>query len=135
MAVKINWSLNAQVAGGPKVAATNTLEVEGYDAIEVKVGKHVTTPMPADGTAVVELQPLGADKVKLLIITSSVYKDLTYTVDGTGGASNVKLDAQQVFIGEGAVRLLGANGPKKITFTNAGTDDALVQILVGRKAS
>jgi hypothetical protein len=128
MAVKITWSLNVQVASGPKVAGTDTLEVDAYDTIEVTVPKK----SGADGTATAELQPLAADKVKLLVIKSSVYKDLTYTVDG--GAAGVKLDAQQAFIGAGTVGLLGP-GPKKITFTNAGTADALVQILVGRKAA
>jgi hypothetical protein len=130
MAVKITWSLNLQVAGGPKITGTDTLEVDAYDTIEVTVPKKTGT----DGTAIVEVQPLAADKVKLLIIQSSVYKDMTYAVDG--GATGVKLDAQQLFIGAGAIGLLGTGGPKKITFTNASTTtEALVQILVGRKAS
>jgi hypothetical protein len=132
MAVKITWSLNVQVASGPKITGTDTLEVDAYDTIEVTVPKKTGG---VDGTASAEVQPLTPDKVKLLVITSSVYKDLTYAVDGTGGATGVKLDAQQLFVGAGAVGLLGVGGPKKITFTNAGTADALVQIFVGRKAS
>lgn len=131
MAEKINWTLNVQVVGGPKVSDSKTVEVEAYDLIEVEVpAGDNTTP----GTSTVEVQPGGSGQVKFLMITSSVYDaNLTYAVD-VGSA--IKLDALQMLIGEGAVGLLGST-QKLFAFTNkAGLDKpASIKILVGRKAT
>jgi hypothetical protein len=120
---KISWSLNLQVQGGPKIAASDNVDVEAYDTIEAVI--------PDDGTEVeVGVQPGGASQVLLLLISSSKYgKDLTYTV--TGGVEKVPLDAQQLFLGAGALGLL-RNAPNKLVFTNNLSDPATIRILVGR---
>jgi hypothetical protein len=130
MAVKINWALNVQVDGGPKVSAADSVEVDAYDNIEVTVPKKNNN---VDGTATVNVQPGGAADVRFLLIQSDTYKNapLSYKVDGT--TKSVKLDAQQTLIGAGAAGLLEA-APAKLIFTNTGPTDAAVRILVGRKA-
>ncbi len=130
MTVRINWALNVQVDGGPAVVASDAIEVDAYDIIDVKVPKQNGATA---GTATVNVAPGGASDVLFLLIKSDAYKPtpLTYKVDG--GTKSVKLDSQQTLIGAGATGLLDAV-PNKIVFTNAGAADANVRILVGRKA-
>jgi hypothetical protein len=130
MPIKINWAFNAQIASGPKVASAETVEVDAYENIEVVVPKHDAN----DGTAEVGIVPADTGDILFLVIKADNYTEaeLSYVIDG--GADSVALDAQQVFIGAGAVGLLGAS-PSTLTFKNKGTKDAAVRILVGRKAS
>jgi len=132
MSEKINWELDVQIVGGPKMSASTTISVDAYDVIDVKVpGGDSTTP----GTATVEVQPGGAGQVRFLLIAASQYSEkLTYSV--TGGASNVELDAQQMLAGKGAVGLLDA-APGTLSFSNTlgSGKDVTVTILVGRKAT
>jgi len=131
MSEKINWTLDVQVVGGPKVSTSTGVVVDAYDKIEVVIpGGTASSP----GTADVQVQPGGAGQVEFLLVAADKYSDkLTYSI--TGGASDVKLDAQQMLAGEGAVGLLGA-APGTLEFSNAlGTGkDASITILVGRKA-
>jgi hypothetical protein len=103
MSEKINWTLNVQVVGGPKISASQTLIVDAYDKIDVVIpGGDSTTP----GTATVEVQPGGSGQVQFLLITSSLYDaNLTYSVDG---GSAIQLDAPQLLMGNGAIGLLGS---------------------------
>jgi hypothetical protein len=127
MSQKINWTLTVQVAGGPKLAASQEITVDAYDKIDVTVPSGATDHD-------VEIQPGGAGQVKLLLISSDQYDaDLTYKVN-VGTADAVKLDAQQLLTGDGAVGLLGAP-PEKLLLSNGLDTDAAVQILVGRKAT
>jgi len=128
MTEKINWTLNIHVEGGPKVLASESLEVEAYDMIEVKI-------MKDDENKEVHIQPGDAGQVQLLLIKSDIYGDeLTYKVNEK--TDIIKLDALQVLIGDGAVKLLGES-PKKLKFTNklAEPDHVKIQIFVGRKAT
>lgn len=131
MPEKIVWTLNVQVVGGPKVSESQTIEVEAYDIIKVLVpGGDNATP----GTATVEVQPGGSGQVKFLMITSNVYDaNLTYKVDG---GTEIKLDALQLLVGNGAVGLLGST-QNQFAFSNkAGVNKpASIEILVGRKAT
>jgi hypothetical protein len=132
MSRKIKWKLDVAVENGPTVTGGDIIEVEAYDFVKVEVpGGDATTP----GTATVDVQPSGTGKVKFISIKSDIYdENLTYKVDGAG--SDVKLDSAHVFIGGGALGLLGAT-TKQFVFTNkAGlTKKAGVEILVGRKAT
>lgn len=130
MPIKINWAFNAQVAGGPKVGAAETVEVDAYENIEVVVPKHDAE----DGTAEVGIVPADTGEILFLVIKADNYADtqLSYVIDD--GTDAVALDAQQVFIGTGAVGLLGET-LSKLTFTNKGSKDVAVRILVGRKAA
>jgi hypothetical protein len=122
MSEKISWTLNVQVEGGPSVSASQSITVDAYDKIQVTVG--------TQDTKAVEVQPGDADRVRFLLISSDQFgDDLTYKVDA--GGSDIKVDAQQLLIGDGAVGLLGA-APKTLTFTNNLAQDANIEILVGR---
>ncbi len=37
MTEKINWTLNVQVVGGPKILSSDTIEVDAYDKIDVTI--------------------------------------------------------------------------------------------------
>jgi hypothetical protein len=129
MPEKITWSLNVQVAGGPKILASKTLDVDAYDMIQVSVGDG------ANG-AKVDVQP-GDTGVQLLLISSDQYgADLTYSVNAaeSDAAKRIKLDALQLLLGVGAVGLL-KDPPKSLFFYNALSIAASIQILVGRDAT
>lgn len=130
MSIKINWAFNAQVASGPKVAAAETVDVDAYENIEVLVPKKGI----ADGSAAVGIVPADTGRVLFLVIKSDNYTDALLSYKVNANADAVALDTQQVFIGAGSVGLLGT-APVKLTFTNKGSKDALVRILVGRKAA
>ena len=126
MTESINWSLNVQVIGGPKVMASDTKEIEAYDKIEVSIEAET-----ADKE--VEIQPGGAGRIQFLLIKSDTYsEDLTYKVNEL--TKIIKLDALQVFIGNGAVELL-TEPPEKLVFTNDLTNPVSIEILVGRMAT
>lgn len=126
MTERINWNLNAQIIGGPKIIASDSKEIEAYDKIDITVGAEATD-------IEVDIQPGGAGKVQFLLIKSEIYsKDLTYKVNSL--TDSIKLDALQVFIGTGAVELLN-EPPEKLVFSNGLTDPVSIEILVGRMAT
>lgn len=120
MSKKISWSFKVQVAGGPSLAASDTIEVDAYDVLEAVVA--------AGGSETLNVQP--GDDAQFLFIMSTSYKDMSYEVDG---GSAVTLDGAHVLVGEGAVSLLGAT-QNEFKFTNGGGEDVTVSILVGRDA-
>lgn len=122
----INWTLSAQVVGGPKILASDSSEAEAYDVI------NVTIPNSPD-TVEVEVQP-SSGRVTFLMITSDNYheSDISYTVDAS--PTVIQLDAPQLFVGAGIMALLGG-GPGSLTFTNSTNDPANIRILVGRDAT
>ena len=122
MSEQINWTLNVQVVGGPKVSASATVVVDAYDKIEAVV--------PAGGSTTVDVQP--GDGAQLLIITADSYENLTYEVDGSG--TTVTVDGAHVLFGSGAVTLLG-NTQNQFVFANGGAADVTAEILVGRNAT
>jgi hypothetical protein len=121
----INWTFNVQVVGGPQIAVTRPVPVDAYDKIGVKV---------QDGeTETVEIQPGDEGRVQFLLINSDWLGDaLTYKVNAQGDA--IKLDAPQVLVGDGAVGLLG-EPPNSLEVTNDSTQEANIEIIVGRKAT
>lgn len=127
MSESIKLTLSVQVAGGPKIVAAKTLEVEAYEKITLEV--------PNDSIDVqVELQPGGVGEVKLIMITSDTYGDqLTYSADG--GTPSIALDQPHLFIGAGGVGVLGSPSPETLIFNNALSSSAKIEILVGRDAS
>ena len=56
MTESINWSLNAQIVGGPKVMASDTKEIETYDKIDITIEAETSDKE-------VDIQP--AEKVSL----------------------------------------------------------------------
>jgi hypothetical protein len=137
----VNCALNIEVVTGPKIAVSKTVTVEAYDKIEVVIN--------AGGAAApeisVDIQPSSTGKVNLVFIKSSLYSDnITYKVsDGTTDSDPIILDQYQIYSGKGALSLLAASpitAPKILKFknvnavTNPATNDATIEILVGRNA-
>lgn len=132
MPERINWKMDVQVSGGPKIKASQTLTVEAYDKIEVSLAVDASAEdvWVQPGTVV--------GQVKILVIKSSKYSDtLTYSVNDTedNAENRIKLDALQVLIGDGAVGLLGETPPQSLYFYNETGEEITIQILVGRKAT
>lgn len=133
MSEKISWTLNVQVESGPKISESKTITVEAYDKIEVTIKDKATEEE-------VWVQPGDKGQVQFLLIKSDEYGDkLTYTVNvaaTTSSISIIKLDALQLFMGDGVAELLDKNkAPEKLFFTNNLGKDVSIEILVGRKAT
>jgi len=131
MPVKINWAMNVQIDGGPRVASSGAVEVDAYDSIEVTVPKS-----PAAGTAgeaIVKVVPGAAADFLFLLIQADTYKNVPLSYKADTSTKAVRLDAQQVLIGSGATGLLD-KPPTSLTFLNSGTAPVNVRIIVGRKA-
>ncbi len=134
MPKNLSVSIEAGVSGGPSVSASHGIQITAYDSVEV------TIPGAADlGSATdvaVDVQPTAAaGQVLFLSISSSRYgANLEYDVGG--GSTNVALDGPHVFVGQGAIALLGAV-PEQLTFRNGLGDglNATLTILVGRQAT
>ncbi|MDH4274259.1 MAG: hypothetical protein OEW08_04395 [Gammaproteobacteria bacterium] len=133
----LSASTSFQIPGGPTLSATTSLEISAYDRIDVTVNA-------GDASEVVEIQPSAADKVRLLVIKSSVYDDtgkLTYIVsNGTDDSNPVNLDAPQIFIGSGGIELFGIDPPSSLKFSSTfsatdTTKNAFIEILVARNAT
>lgn len=127
---KISWTVNVQVAGGPKAIAQSTTEVEAYDQIDVAI--------PAAGVETqVALTPGGAGLVNFLLLTADKYANLTYSVNDTAAntGASYTFDGPQLLIGAGSVGLLDAD-VRSLYFTNADANvEAKVHILLGRDAT
>jgi len=128
MSEKINWAMNVQVVGGPKVSTSNTVTLDAYDKIQVSVDAGAADKK-------VEIQPGGAGQVRFLFIVSDQYDPaLTYKVNSSASATIIKLDGPQLFIGTGAVGLLDP-APSSFFFTNGLATGVSIEILVGRDAT
>jgi hypothetical protein len=124
---KLTYAVSVQVAGGPRISASSTMEIEAYDKIQITL---------ADGDSDVEvnIQPDGTGLAQFLSITATGYDDsLTYKVNDAG-ATAIPLDGPHVFIGAGAVNLLDP-APTTLVFSNNTGGDVTVHILVGRDAT
>ena len=121
MSEKISWNYVVQALNGPSISGSGNLTVDAYDKLDITI---------ADGaTQQVDLAPAGT--ISLVVIQPAQPSDtLTYEVDG----NDVKLDGPQIFVGTGAVGLLGA-AASSLSFTNATGADAAISILVGRDAT
>jgi hypothetical protein len=128
MPVKINWTLNLQVPGGPKISDSQAVEAGAYDLIEVLLEQGAVDKE-------VGLQP-GNAQVKLLLIKSDHYgAKLTYkTNDGSATSGLVELDGPHLLFSPGAIKLL-TKAPVKALFSNDLDEAATIQILVARDAS
>lgn len=130
MTVNVNWVVNVQVVGGPKLPAADSLELEAYDFIQVDV-----EPEAAD--LEVEVQPGSTTGVSFLMIQATPFSDqLSYTVNETEEDEGTRfaLDGLHLLVGSGAMSFLGA-APETLYFYNDGTETAQVSILVGRDAT
>lgn len=123
MAETVTYAGSATAAGGPSVAFTFALSVEGY-------GKATAVVPKSGGTKKVPLNTPGA-KVALFLIRASKY-DNTVTVKAGGGTA-VPLNAPLLVGGTGvAAALLGA--ATEFEFTNGTAEDISVEVFVARNA-
>ncbi|MBN9658102.1 MAG: hypothetical protein J0H49_07980 [Acidobacteria bacterium] len=124
MPISANATLGVQVSGGPNVGVSWQISADGLDRITVTV--------PKAGNKSVDLQPAAADKLLLLIMSSSKYDALlTYKFDPAGSA--YKLTQPQVLSGgDLAVKAGAAAGP--ISIANGTTADVTVDVFVLRKS-
>lgn len=129
MSEKINWILNIQVIGGPRISESKTMEVEAYDKIEVKIDNGASDRE-------IEVSP-GEGTVQFLLIKTDHYGNgLQYKVNNGSTSSNpIILDEPvHLFMGAGSVGSLGIV-PIKLLFTNELGEDVLIHILIGRDAT
>lgn len=128
MSEKITYSISAQVANGPKISESKTIDLEAYDKTQVIV---VDTASDLE----INIQPDGSGLAKFLAITASAYgANLTYKVNSAASTTVITLDGPHLFVGTGAVGLLDA-APTKLFFSNSTGADVTVNMLVGRDAT
>ena len=127
MGEKISWMLNVQVEGGPRISASDTINVDAYDKFEITVEA-------GEADKSMALQPsTEIAKIDLILIKpDKPHPDLNYKINSL--SDPVKLDAMQLLIGEGAVGLF-AEVPTQLVFTNGSSENVSIQILVGRIAT
>jgi hypothetical protein len=123
---RIDWTLQAQIAGGPAIAASDAIQVDAYDKITVDVA--------AGEAETIEVQPGDADEVQFLMVHADKYTEPP-TVKVTGAAGNaIELTAPLMLVGGGPVSLIGA--PQSLDVTNTSAQNPLnIQVIVGRKAT
>ena len=127
MSSKINLALKVNVISGPSIFVSKQITVEAYDKIEVTIGV-------GESDKPVEIQPGSSSQVLMLLIKPSKCEEgLTYKVH-EASAIPIVLDQEQLFLGQGAVGLLGTE-LDKFFFTNNLSDDVTIEILVGRDAT
>ncbi len=134
--VDVKVQVSAQVSGGPQVSLNEEIKVEAYNKIEVAI-------QPGDTDKVVNVAQGNKGEISFLLIKSNLYNSeekLTYKV----GDKEIQLDQPQIFLGTGAVSLLGEN-LNQIKFSNKhektteekkpDPNKADIEILVGRDAT
>ncbi len=140
MPERINWTIDVQVSGGPKILTSQSIAVEAYDSIKVTVLGTGDPPVPldADTNKEVQVQPGGSGAVSFLAITSNRYDTgLTYQVNEEADPSTnpgIALDRPHILVGQGAVSLLDP-APTSLFFSSTIVEDAEIHILVGRDAT
>jgi hypothetical protein len=135
MPEKITWSISAQVASGPRMKESQTMEVEAYDKFRVTIENDETEKE-------IEVIPGNSNNACFLIISSDKYNDTTdagvnlnFKVNDTGNPS-INLDAPIFLIGKGATGMLeSGNAPQKFFFSNSLGEAVNIEILVGRDST
>lgn len=127
---KISYSVTVQVAGGPSLPISGTLEVDAYEKIAITVPAKQNN---VDGTAEVTVSPGALADTVLLLITASAVDGSQKFKTSAQNANDIPINGPVTLIGGTACSLLDAN-PDKLTFTNTAGKDATITILVGRKA-
>lgn len=113
----IDVGIKVQIKGGAILSDSRLLEIEATDKIDIVI------PAGTAEALSVEIQPSeDPKKVHLLFIQSSLYsegddKKVTYTIDD--GDTEIDLDQPQLYLGSGAISVLGDSPPKVIKFKNS----------------
>jgi hypothetical protein len=138
---QLTYSVTVQIPNGPTIAETRPVSVEAYDKIELDL-----PPAGAAAAAVkVNLQPVDAASVSVLVVKSSIYDpSIKCTLnDGAGDApandsAEIALDAPIVLLGS-SLLLTKIAAPKVLKLKNTFAADqpakkAVIEVLVARKA-
>lgn len=121
----VNYELGLNATGGPSLEAANHFEAEAYDKITITAVKNSVL-------ATVNVQGGLNTKLKGLMIKSSAYDLLTFTVDAD--PTIFTLDGPLCLIGPGNLGMLGAT-INVLKFTNANvTVDKTIIIICARTA-
>lgn len=126
--MNIATTISVAVPKGPTINAQQTIEVEGYDKVELSV------PKKADGGKIVAtVQPGGAGAVRLLVVTADpAGPDVKYGWGDPPKDATLPLDGPQVVVGAGLADKLGPM--KQIMVTNDTDKPVAVEVLVVRRA-
>lgn len=127
---KLTCVTNVQVAAGPRISSSHSIDVSAYDYVEVIVP-------PGASDYEYELQPTqSVAKVKCVIVTSDHYDSkLAYSINKPlrQEAPMHSLDSPHLLFGSGAASLLG-EAPRTLFFSSWLASEAKIQILIGRQA-
>lgn len=126
MSETINWTFAFQVQNGPKMTATQTLNVDTYDKSATTIKKGAKVLMEAGDAA----------EMQFLLLTASVYDPtLTYQIapDNKQGPEH-KLDAPLLLIGSGGLAFLDQQSIT-VQVTNKSDKDVTIEMLIGRSTT
>jgi hypothetical protein len=126
---KVNYNFSLQTGDGPLVQLSAVYDVDVIDNGSPMVKKSTDLP--------INIQAVGWDKVEFIIIQSvSPYDpagNIKYTV---GNLHDIALTQPHFLVGNALVKLLGTGTTDNtVTIKNRWTQDVIVKVIVGRKAS
>ncbi len=122
MALKLSYNVGAEVRGGPKLAVTADLDIQGYSVFQID--------MEAQSTRQVDLHLEPPESIQALLISCDQRdRQVSFSVPG-GAIPAISLAVPQLLMGDGA-RLLGTP-PPYLELRNDTATPVTVRILVGR---
>jgi hypothetical protein len=125
----VKWNLSVYVQDGPTLTSSDSIAAQAVDILNVEIPAGTTTDMPVD------VQPGDSSEVMFVYIKSNVYGDVKYKfTDDTGASSQVVLDKDHIITSTELAKLFG-KAPNKIHFVNSSTTNAIIDIVVARKAT
>ena len=129
---KITYSVSVQPSDGPRLISSDSFDFDAYGKFSAVVpGKAGSEP----GTMDVHL-PWGSGGLAgiLVVVPSKMGDDLSYKVNDATASDTYVLDGPHVLLGKGAVGMLAA-APSTLFFSNDGTEEICVDILIGGDAT
>jgi hypothetical protein len=137
MVVLVKWNFNLFVNDAKPLTLGDTIDgITAYDKLSIRVPAE-TAGSPTGLT--VDLQPSDVADITLLCITSDHYPSagaperLYYLLSNVADAKDNDMNGPHVLIGNTLVKLLG-DDLTQLKFVNTTGADALIEIVVGRKA-
>jgi pantothenate kinase len=116
------------VQDGPTLTSSHNIDADAVDILNVKIDAGTTTDK------VVDVQPGDSSEVMFICIKSNVHDDVKYMfTDSTGDSSQVILDKDHIITSTEVAKLFG-KAPNQIKFINNSSTDAVIDIVVARKA-
>jgi hypothetical protein len=124
----VKWNISVYVEEGPTLVSSEQIVTEAVDAVTVIL-------KPGDKDKPVLVQPSPLDKIHFICIKSDRYESLEYIFnDGTADSDKLLLDKAHFLTSTSLIGLF-KKAPKTIKFSNSGTNDAKIDIVVARQAA